>query len=94
MGRTSPWLAYGGEFDGRDGHATLLFQTDPEGHGEAGPHWFVHNMPFAVVSPSLAFFEERRLPAGETLRLRYRLTIADGAWDRTRIEKFLAERPW
>ncbi len=94
LGRTSPWLAYSGQFDGRDGHATLLFQADPEGHGEAGPAWFVRNVPFPVVNPSLAFHKERHLPAGETLRLRYRVTIADGVWDRERTEKYLADRPW
>ncbi|MGC9543272.1 PmoA family protein [Streptomyces sp. UG1] len=93
-GHASPWLAFGGEFDVRDGHATLLFRADPECHGESGPHWFVRNLPFAVVNPSLAFYEERHLPAGDTLRLRYRVTIADGAWHRERIEKYLADRPW
>ena len=93
MGERAPWLAYGGEFDEVDGHATLLFQAAPDTPG-GDPHWFVRNDPFAAVNPSLAFFEALALPDGDTLARRYRLTVADGAWDRARIEAHLTGADW
>jgi predicted dehydrogenase len=93
MGHTSPWLAFTGEFDERDGFATLLFVPDPANPG-GEPYWFVRSEPFAAVNPSLAFYAQRELAAGETLRLRYRVVVADGDWDHARIEQYLAEHPW
>ena len=93
MGRTAPWLAYGGEFDGIDGHATLVFRAAPDTPG-GDPHWFVRNDPFAAVNPSLAFFEGLDLAPDETLARSYRITIADGAWDRERVEAHLAGQSW
>ncbi|MBR7832848.1 PmoA family protein [Actinospica durhamensis] len=93
MGRTAPWLGYTGSFDDRDGQATLLFRAAPDTPG-GDPHWFVRAEPFAAVNPSLAFFEALELPADETLARRYRLTVADGAWDRAAIEAHLSGRPW
>ncbi|MFF9348915.1 PmoA family protein [Streptomyces sp. NPDC014734] len=99
MGTQAPWLAYGGELDGVDGHATLVFRHAPEndhtGAGGAHPaHWFVRDEPFAAVAPSFAFHEELVLAPGDTLSRRYRVTVADGAWDRDRITAHLAEHPW
>ncbi|WP_326851670.1 DUF6807 family protein [Actinocrinis sp.] len=93
MGHTSPWLAFSGEFDERDGSATLLFVPDPANPG-GDPYWFVRSEPFAAVNPSLAFFDSLELPADQTLRLRYRVAIADGVWDHARIEAYLEAHPW
>lgn len=99
MGTQAPWLAYSGERDGADGHATLIFRHAPEndhtGQGGTHPaHWFVRNDPFAAVAPSFAFYDELELPPGDTLARRYRVTVADGAWGRERITGYLAEHPW
>ncbi|MCX4573148.1 PmoA family protein [Streptomyces sp. NBC_01571] len=99
MGRRAPWLAYSGEHDGADGHATLVFAHAPENDhaGESGghpAHWFVRNEPFAAVAPSLAFFDELELAPGDTLTRRYRVVVADGAWEREEIAKYLEEHPW
>ncbi|WP_328556810.1 PmoA family protein [Streptomyces sp. NBC_00358] len=99
MGRQAPWLAYSGEHDGRDGHATLVFahapENDHDGSRGAHPaHWFVRNEPFAAVAPSLAFFDELELAPGDTLTRRYRVVVADGSWEREDIVKYLAEHPW
>ncbi len=93
MGHRSPWLAFSGEFDEVDGFASLLFVPDPANPG-GEPAWFVRSEPFAAVNPSLAFFDALELPADETLRLKYRLTIADGQWDHARIEQYLEAHPW
>jgi hypothetical protein len=93
MGRTAAWLAYGGEFDDIDGHATLVFRAAPDTPG-GEPTWFVRSDPFAAVNPSLAFFEALDLPPEETLVRSYRVTIADGAWDREQVEAHLAGQSW
>jgi hypothetical protein len=36
---------------------------------------------------------ERVLPPGESLRLRYRIVIANGTWDRERLESYAKEHP-
>ncbi|MEU7207820.1 PmoA family protein [Streptomyces sp. NPDC044989] len=99
MGSQSPWLAYVGEHDGRDGHATLVFEHAPANDhlGEKGAHpahWFVRSDPFAAVAPSWAFHEELVLPPGETLARTYRVVVADGAWDRARVAAHLAGLAW
>ncbi|OON82875.1 PmoA family protein [Streptomyces tsukubensis] len=99
MGTQSPWLALSGEFDGIDGHATVVFAHAPENDhtGENGTHpahWFVRNDPFAAVAPSWAFFDELVLAPGDTLTRRYRVVIADGRPERESIAKYLAAQPW
>ncbi|MFI0239295.1 PmoA family protein [Streptomyces sp. NPDC016845] len=99
MGTQAPWLAYSAEHDGADGHATLVFEHAPENDhaGERGAHpahWFVRNDPFAAVAPSFAFHDELVLEPGATLTRRYRVVVADGAWERDEIAKYLAEHPW
>ncbi|HET9171952.1 MAG TPA: PmoA family protein [Actinospica sp.] len=93
MGRQAPWLAYSGEFDVIDGHATLLFRAAPDTEG-GDPHWFVRSEPFAAVNPSLAFHDSLDFEPNETLSRTYRITVADGLWDRERIESHLAEQSW
>lgn len=93
MGHTSAWLAFSGEFDERDGFATLLFVPDPANPG-GEPVWFVRSEPFAAVNPSLAFFDGLELAADDMLRRRYRVVVADGEWDHERIEAYVAAHPW
>ncbi|MFJ8923332.1 PmoA family protein [Streptomyces sp. NPDC102415] len=99
MGRQAPWLAYGGEYDEADGHATLVFVHSPEndhsGAGGAHPaHWFVRDSPYAAVAPSLAFHRELVLDPGATLTRRYRVLVADGAWDREHIASAVGGLSW
>ncbi|MFD5801379.1 DUF6807 domain-containing protein [Streptomyces sp. NPDC127020] len=99
MGTQSPWLAYVGEHDGRDGHATVVFEHAPSNDhlGEKGTHpahWFVRSDPFAAVAPSWAFHEELVLPPGETLARAYRVVVADGAWDRAQVAAHLEGLAW
>ncbi|MET8786551.1 MULTISPECIES: PmoA family protein [unclassified Streptomyces] len=99
MGRQAPWLAYAGEHDGTDGQATLVFVHAPENDhlGERGTHpahWFVRTEPFAALAPSWAFHEELELAPGDTLRRRYRVVVADGAWEREQVAAYLEEHPW
>jgi hypothetical protein len=99
MGTRAPWLAYSGEHDGIDGHATLVFAHAPENDhagakGTHPAHWFVRSDPFAAVAPSWSFHTELALAPGATLTRRYRVVVADGAWGRERTEGYLAGHPW
>ncbi|MCZ9347469.1 PmoA family protein [Streptomyces sp. TRM76130] len=98
MGARSPWLAFTTEHDGVDAHSTLVFAHAPENLDERTAihpsHWFVRAEPVPTVAFSWAFFEEFELPPGESFGYRYRLVIADGAWDRDRVAGRLAALPW
>ncbi|CAL9366939.1 hypothetical protein SUDANB108_00780 [Streptomyces sp. enrichment culture] len=98
MGSQGPWLAFTAEHDDVDGHSTLVFAHAPENLDRASAihesHWFVRSEPFPTVAFSWAFFEEFELPPGETFAYRYRLVVADGAWDRDRVAAHLKGLPW
>ncbi|MFC5834511.1 PmoA family protein [Nonomuraea insulae] len=99
MGSQAPWLAYTGEHDGRDGHATVVFEHAPANDhasekGTHPAHWFVRSDPFAAVAPSWAFHEELVLAPGDTLARSYRIHVADGAWDRERVAAHVAGHAW
>ncbi|MFH9404139.1 PmoA family protein [Streptomyces sp. NPDC017638] len=98
MGTQGPWLAFAAEHDEVDGHSTLVFAHAPENLDETSAihasHWFVRAEPVPTVAFSWAFFEEFALAPGECFGYRYRLVIADGAWDRDRIAAHLAGLPW
>ncbi|MGW5698836.1 DUF6807 family protein, partial [Streptomyces asiaticus] len=91
----APWVAFIGEHDDVDGHSTLLFAHAPENAESIhASHWFVRSEPIPSVAPSWAFFEEFELPPGESFGYRYRVVVADGAWDRARAEHYLKNHGW
>jgi hypothetical protein len=90
MGTASPWLAYTGRHDERDGGATLLV-LDACDAGVAEHHWFVRTEPFPAVNPSPAFFDELTIAPGGSIALAYRLVVGDAIWSRTRVERVAAE---
>ncbi|MCX4703012.1 PmoA family protein [Streptomyces sp. NBC_01373] len=98
MGSQSPWLAFSTEHDEADGHSTLVFAHAPENlDAETAvheSHWFVRSEPFPTVAFSWAFFEEFELPPGESFAYRYRVIVADGAWDGDRVGTYLEGLPW
>jgi hypothetical protein len=90
-----PWLGFVGEHDEVDGYATLVFAHAPENTGAVhASHWFVRSRPAPTVAFSWAFFEEFALPPGESFRYRYRVLVADGAWDADRIDRHLSAQSW
>ncbi|GAA2271495.1 PmoA family protein [Streptomyces atrovirens] len=97
MGTQGPWLSFSAEHDEHDGHSTLVFAHAPEnldGSAVHPSHWFVRSQPIPSVAFSWAFFEEFALPPGESFSYRYRIVVADGAWDRERVEAYLGGLPW
>ncbi|MEV6962589.1 PmoA family protein [Streptomyces sp. NPDC051207] len=98
MGSRGPWLAFTAEHDETDGHSTLVFAHAPENLDDRtavhASHWFVRSEPIPTVAFSWAFFEEFELAPGESFAYRYRIVVADGAWDRDRIAAHLESLPW
>ncbi|MGW1608190.1 DUF6807 domain-containing protein [Streptomyces sp. NPDC002285] len=98
MGTQGPWLAFTTEHDDIDGQSTLVFAHAPENLDERAAihesHWFVRSEPIPTVAFSWAFFEEFELPPGESFAYRYRVVVADGAWDRERVGAHLEGLPW
>jgi hypothetical protein len=74
-----------------DRSSTLLFLDHPD---NKNTHWFVRSTPFAAVNPSFAFFDTVEVAPGAALSLRYRLVVANGEWDRERLESYVEEHPW
>ncbi|MDT0270779.1 PmoA family protein [Streptomyces sp. DSM 44915] len=98
MGTQSPWLAFSAEHDDFDAHSTLVFAHAPENldaeRAVHPSHWFVRATPIPTVAFSWAFFEEFELAPGASFAFRYRVLVADGAWERGRIADRLKELPW
>ncbi|MFF1920572.1 PmoA family protein [Streptomyces sp. NPDC058221] len=89
------WIAFTAERDHDDAHSTVLFCHAPENAESIhASHWFVRSEPFPSVALSWAFFEEFELPPGESFGYRYRVLVADGAWDRDRAEAYLGTHQW
>ena len=84
MGQSSPWLAYIGQHDGSDDFSTLIWVDDNNNPRHPTP-WFVRNTT-PMVCPYFAFHQEYQQQPREVLRLDYRIIIADGKWNRERIE--------
>ncbi|GGL86303.1 oxidoreductase [Streptomyces fumigatiscleroticus] len=98
MGTQGPWLAFTAEHDETDGHSTLVFAHAPENlDGKDAiheSHWFVRAEPIPTVAFSWAFFEEFALEPGESFAYRYRIVVADGAWEPHRVDTYLKGLPW
>jgi hypothetical protein len=95
MGHQAPWLSFGAVRDDVDAESTLIFAHAPENAGAIHEsHWFVRERPTPTVAFSWAFYEEFELPPGESFAYRYRVVVADGAWDADRTEAYLKGLPW
>ncbi|MEW1717993.1 PmoA family protein [Streptomyces sp. NPDC093109] len=97
MGTRGPWLGFTAEHDDVDAHSTLVFAHAPrgeEGSAVDASHWFVRAEPIPTVAFSWAFFDEFALAPGESFAYRYRVVVADGAWDRDRVDTHLKGLSW
>ncbi|MEU3742259.1 PmoA family protein [Streptomyces sp. NPDC032198] len=98
MGTQGPWLAFTAEHDDVDAHSTLVFAHAPENLDGTSAinesHWFVRSEPIPTVAFSWAFFDEFELPPGASFAYRYRVVVADGAWDRGRVATHLKGLTW
>jgi hypothetical protein len=95
MGHQAPWLSFSTLHDEVDASSTLVFAHAPENADAIHEsHWFVREQPTPTIAFSWAFYDEFELPPGECFAYRYRVIIADGAWDAERTERHLKGIPW
>jgi hypothetical protein len=93
----APWIGMVAVHDEVDASSTVVFAHAPENLSDAAihpSHWFVRSAKTPTVAFSWAFFEEFDLPPGESFAYRYRVIVADGAWDSARVEARLASLAW
>lgn len=91
----APWVVFTAEHDETDAQSTLLFHHAPENEDAVhSSHWQVSSEPIPSVALSWAFLDAFRLPPGESFGYRYRVVVADGAWDRDRAEAYLDSHQW
>jgi Methane oxygenase PmoA len=85
MGKRGRWLSYTGRHDGHGRSSTVVF-VDRPANPRHPTKWFVRSRPYACVCPAPFFDQTYRLPAEESVSLSYHIVIANGAWDRARVE--------
>ncbi|KQO97044.1 PmoA family protein [Leifsonia sp. Leaf264] len=71
------WMGFTGRQDGSGGTSTLVIVDDTE-NPRHPPQWFARSEEFACLCPAPFFSEELEFGAGESLRFRYAVVIADG----------------
>ncbi|MDF2440278.1 MAG: hypothetical protein JWN98_1262 [Abditibacteriota bacterium] len=90
MGQRSPWLAYIGAHDESADRTTMLFLDDAQ-NPRFPTQWFVRNS-VTMVAFAWMFDREYMQPPDEILHIAHRIVIADGTWNREKIEKFVASQ--
>lgn len=90
MGQVSPWLAYVGSHDGRDGGATLLFIDHPD-NPRYPCKWFCRSGPFAAVSASFMFDKIYPQEPDTTIHLSYRIVVLDGAREAEELKRLASQ---
>jgi hypothetical protein len=89
MGESGKWLAFIGRHDGT-GRSSTIAVVDEAGVPQVPTKWFVRSEPYAMISAAPFFYEAATVAPGEQLRLGWSVIIADGAWDESGIEKYIA----
>jgi hypothetical protein len=79
-GCRAPWMCFTGQHDEQDGSSSILI-LDDEANAQHPPQWFARTAPFACLGPAPFFSAEVQFRAGETMRNRYAVVIADGEAD-------------
>lgn len=90
MGERASWLAYCGRHDGSGDRSTLVFLDHPSSLRHP-TQWFMRRDPFACAAFAWMFDEIYPLQPGETIRMRYRILIANRGMDADEIAP-LAEK--
>jgi len=83
-GTRGEWAGFCGRHDGEDGSSTVVF-ADLTPAQNLDTKWFARTEPFACLNPAPFFDRVRVIEAGETVELRYAVTVADGAADADRM---------
>lgn len=78
MGERAAWIAYSGRHDGSGDRSTLVFLDHPSSLRHP-TQWFMRRDPFACAAFAWMFDEIYHLQPDETIHLRHRILIANGA---------------
>lgn len=90
-GQRYAWMGFEGRHDVID-DTSLIVMADAEDNPHHPPQWFARSEEYAALNPAPFFSEEVQVPAGETVRFRYAVGIADtDADDAPRIADALRE---
>jgi hypothetical protein len=85
-GERAPWCDLSGRLDGGPNlSAGVCFLDHPQNPRHPTP-FYGHPAPGTFLNAAFLFHEPLRLPAGETLTLRYRVLIHSGAWSTDRAQ--------
>ncbi|XVS67322.1 PmoA family protein [Actinosynnema sp. CA-299493] len=76
-GRRAGWMAFAGRHDGDDARS-LVLMVDHEANPHHPPRWFTRSEHFACLNPAPFFSEELVVAAGDAVRFRYGIGVADG----------------
>lgn len=79
----APAMEYDGVLDGREVGAAIL--DHPDNLNAPTPWYAIHNKAMTFFTPAVICDQPHRLPAGERLRLRYRVCLHPGRWDAERL---------
>ena len=89
-GQRAPWTGFTGKHDNTNTASTQIV-ADATDNVRHPPEWFVRSEDFAAVCPAPFFAEELPFTAGETLRLKYAVLVADGLSDDGRARVLAAQ---
>lgn len=89
MGKRAAWIALSSPLDGVDGGLTVTMIDHPANPRHPTP-WFTRIQGLAGFSAAFSFDQLLHLPPGETLNLRYRLSVIDGLWSRQQLDAHAA----
>ncbi|MEV0801187.1 PmoA family protein [Kribbella sp. NPDC050281] len=89
-GQRAAWMGFSGKHD-NNGRASSIIIADAADNVRHPPEWFVRSEDFAAVCPAPFFSEEVPFQAGETLRFKYAVLVADGPSDDQRAKALAAQ---
>jgi len=79
-GQRHAWMGFEGRHDVID-DTSLIVMADAEDNPHHPPQWFARSEEYAALNPAPFFSEEVPVPAGQTVRFRYAVGIADAGAD-------------
>ncbi len=79
-GQRHEWMGFEGHHDEIDA-TSLIVMVDATDNPHHPPQWFARSEEFAALNPAPFFSEELTVAAGETVRFRYGVAIADATAD-------------
>ncbi len=85
-GHRGAWCDLSGTLDGGAGLSGGLAILDHPGNIRHPTPWYAGGSSMTFINAALLFHEPLALASGEELRLRYRVFVHDGVWERNRVE--------